>query len=352
MPNDDVRDALRQPNGEQLVRQAVENAKPWTPEDQDSEARRMTGAEMAAKRILDHQKGPPPRVPTGIEKLDFELGGGIPFGHLAVIGALSSHGKTALGMQIGHHNTKIEGREVLFLSLEMSLDQLADRTLSYASGIPASQWYSRNEHLEHDVKQHFEGAANYVFVDGISTLVEVEQELVRGFNAGIKVAIIDYCQFIDASSRDDTNSIMRRVSAKLKKLAKGHDAVIFALAQLHKRVVDRKPLAPQLMDIEYGSKLAHDADQVIFGLWPFRVDTTLPRDRYRLFIEKNRNGQSKVTIDAKFNPERMCVTAEVEPDVPSYRDRAAQEEQDFGGAGLLPFEEGFRTESKGGFYAE
>lgn len=305
---DDVRDALKQNEGEQLVRAAVESAKAWNEPEADNGVRRISMQQAVAERLDEHRQGPIPRVKLGIEKLDATLGGGIPYGSLVVVGALSSHGKTAFSLQVTHYITGGQGIPATFISLEMGAGELADRTLSYASDSPKEHWHKLLPRLDSDAADHFQGAATCTLVEGVSELDDVKREITLAFEGGSKVVIIDYAQLIDAGSRDDTNAIMRRVSAEFKRLAKQHHGIIVCLAQLNRRVEERKPLVPRLTDIEYGSKLGHDSDVVLFLVWPHRIDQREPPNRYQVFIEKNRNGQSKVGLNCNFNPPRQRIT--------------------------------------------
>ncbi len=298
---DDVRDALKQRDGEQLVRTAMEQATAWSAGDGADEptddVRRITMQQAVAERVSEYRKGPIPRVQLGIPKLDRTLGNGVPFGSFVIVGALSSHGKTAFSLQVAHRITGVQKIPVTFISVEMGIGELADRALSYASEAPKEEWHRLLEQLECDAAKHFQDAAPCVLVEGVSSLDEIKREITNAFESGYRVAVIDYAQLISASSRDDTNAIVRRVSATFKQVAKKHNAIVICLAQLNKRVEERKPLIPRLTDIEYGSKLGHDADVVLFLVWPHRIDQSKPLNEYQVFIEKNRNGRSKVAIN-------------------------------------------------------
>ena len=316
---DDCRDVLKLREGEQQLRRAISNAAVWHPNDSGN-IRRVPMQQAVNERLESYRNGPIPRVELGIGKLDRKLGGGIPYGTFGVVGALSSHGKTAFALQSTHHITRAEQLPTTFISVEMSVGELADRTMSYASDAPKENWHQLLERLEHDSKIHFENAAPCMLVEGLSSLADIEREITDAFESGSRVAIVDYAQLIDAGSRDDTNGIMRRVSATFKRLAKDHNAIVICLAQLNKRVEERNPLVPRLTDIEYGSKLGHDADVVLFLVWPHRIDQSKPADVYQVFVEKNRNGLSKFAVNCRFNPPRQRIT-EADPIVESHYER-------------------------------
>ncbi|EAQ79727.1 DnaB-like helicase C-terminal domain-containing protein [Blastopirellula marina] len=308
---DDCRDALRQKDGEKLLRAAIDHAKEWGPGTSQNPAsgkrRKMT--ELVSGVITQlREHGETPKVTTGIKRLDDTLGGGMRYSDLVVIGGLSSHMKSGFVQQIGHHVTCNEKLPFAFLSLEMAPDALAERTIQYASDVPKENWHRMTHIIEQDANKHFADAAPFEVIECDATLVEVEAAILDLFKSGTKIVAVDYAQMIMADGRDDPNIAMRKVSDRLKQLAKGNDAIVIVLAQLRKDVENRKPLVPRLTDIEYGPKLGQNADVCLFVVWPHKVDPSNPPNEYQIFLEKQRNGPSKVAITCRFEPSRLRIT--------------------------------------------
>jgi KaiC/GvpD/RAD55 family RecA-like ATPase/5S rRNA maturation endonuclease (ribonuclease M5) len=69
-----------------------------------------------------------PDIKTGIDNLDYNLGGGL-YPGLYVLGAISSLGKTALALQIADKIAS-QGHQVLFFSLEMGRYEMTCRSLA------------------------------------------------------------------------------------------------------------------------------------------------------------------------------------------------------------------------------
>lgn len=135
---DDTRDALKQADGEKLVRDCIDQAKHWNASEQ-KQIKLTTFRQVTADRLATHRQGPVPRIATGIPALDKHLGGGFDLGTMAVVSALSSHGKSAWALQTGHFVTTQLKIPALFVSIEMSLPQLADRTFSHISDAPQAE---------------------------------------------------------------------------------------------------------------------------------------------------------------------------------------------------------------------
>ena len=90
----------------------------------------ITGDDLIAQRRKDSEaarKG----TPTGLKTLDYAIGNGLP-NELTIIGAGSSLGKTTLALQIAD-NIAMTGRDVLYYSLEMSVGDMVNRSLSRMS---------------------------------------------------------------------------------------------------------------------------------------------------------------------------------------------------------------------------
>ena len=77
----------------------------------------------------------PPRVPTGIVGLDSALGGGLRATEIAVIGALTGSGKSALACWFTKAACSA-GKSVLYVSREMKRVALMERLISAESGVP------------------------------------------------------------------------------------------------------------------------------------------------------------------------------------------------------------------------
>ena len=86
---------------------------------------------------------------------------------------------------------------------------------------------------------------------------------------GIEMLIIDYLQLMDgASSKDNREQEISKISRGLKKLAKELDIPIIALSQLSRQVENRPSKKPQLSDLRDSGAIEQDADMVIFLLRP------------------------------------------------------------------------------------
>jgi len=287
-------------------------------------AKRVEKQKAISDRIKTHASGPIPRIKLGIPGLDAALGGGIAYSSFAVMAALSSHGKSAFGLQICHR-VEAAGISTAFISLEMSIEELSDRSLSYASSVPKQNWHHAVERLEHDTRAQFGTNARGYLIDDVSSLDDIRREIEWAFQNGCRLVVVDYLQLVGASeASSDTNARMARVSATCKRLAKAHNGVVLGLCQFSKRVETKKPLAPSMFDIDYGSAVTRDADVILGGIWPHKIDDRQRPNDYRVFVLKNRNGEANNVCSIDFTPPRQKFEDADPEDDPEFQDRMHQ----------------------------
>ncbi|MEX1042223.1 MAG: DnaB-like helicase C-terminal domain-containing protein [Pirellulaceae bacterium] len=309
--------------------EAMADAAPlWNPADATPEpggAKRVEKRQAISDRIKTHGKGPIPRIKLGIPGLDAALGGGIAFQSFTVFAALSSHGKSAFGLQVCHR-AEAAGVSTAFISLEMSIEELSDRSLSYASSVQKANWHQAVERLEHDTRAQFGHNARGFLIEDVSSLAEVKREAEWAFQSGCQLVVIDYLQLVGATDPgSDINARMAKVSTTCKQLAKAHNGVVLGLCQFSKRVEGKKPLAPSMFDIDYGSSITRDADVILGGIWPHKIDDKARPNDYRVFLLKNRNGEANSVCSIDFTPPRQkfedaAQEAADESDEESYHD--------------------------------
>lgn len=107
---------------EQRVKQAMENPA-LTEYEQLNDSNALNSF---LETIMDTERGK--KYPTGFEKLDEEIGGGL-YAGLYCVGAISSLGKTTFILQVACNLAK-QGFDVLFFSLEMAREELIAKSIS------------------------------------------------------------------------------------------------------------------------------------------------------------------------------------------------------------------------------
>lgn len=226
---------------------------------------------------------------TGFYKLDKMLNGGVRPGALYYLAARPSVGKSSLAAQIGLTNAK-DNRSVLFLSQEMTKEELADRAIANTGRINYSaiqtgkmndaDWSRTAEAVG---RESFKSV--YLDDQGGLTLMDIRTKAKQ--IKGLKVLILDYLQLC-AGKGDNRNSEIEVISRGLKTLAKELNIAVIALSQLNREVEKRPNKKPILADLRDSGSIEQDADAV-FLLYPVKEYESGDR-LLGLNIAKNRQG--------------------------------------------------------------
>lgn len=230
-------------------------------------------------------------IPTGVRGLDRLLDGGVRQGEYVTIGGRPGTGKSSLAFGIAWRMA-MAGRRVLYVSLEMSRQQLYRRLLAMASGVGLSRLRNPSVLTDAEWKRLY-GASPLVSVPlhiedepGLTParLDAKVQELKRG--KGLDAVFIDYLQLlrpdVKAFSRENEVASM---SAAMKGMAMRHGLPVFVLTQLNRNAEGRLDGSPQLSDIRESDALANDSDAVLF----------LARDMQAAFAAARRGVSDSIT---------------------------------------------------------
>lgn len=252
-------------------------------------------------------------VDTGIPEVDYAIGGGVAFGEMVVVAARPSHGKSAVALQMSH-TMSANGLPVAIVSEEMSSLALGKRTIQFATSTSEEHWKTSADAVQLDIARHFRARAEVTIIESCGSVdtacSEIEKLVVSG---GVKVAIIDYAQLLQAKGNGRYEQITR-VSQSLRMLASRLQIIVIVLAQLNREIEKRKTFTPMSSDIKETGQLEQDADVIIFGVWPHRINTEFPAKEYQFYISKNRNRPiNKGFIQCEFNPARQML-AESKPE--------------------------------------
>lgn len=231
-------------------------------------------------------------IPTGIQPIDDDTSGLQP-GWLTYVAARPGVGKTAFLMQAAVRAAR--EYPVMVASLEMSAQQLAQRTLCTIAGIS----YSQVRHGTLDDKgwerliaaeQTLAGLPIEVF-DRLETVAQIRSRVRRHKPS---LLIVDYVQLIRERRATNREDEISRVSRGLKLMAEDQQLSVFAAAQLN-----RKPEAegrpPNLSDLRGSGSLEQDAD-VVFLMHRQEDGTNVTFD-----MAKFRHGPTSRTV-LRWNP--------------------------------------------------
>lgn len=226
-------------------------------------------------------------IMTGMPRFD-AITGGLKGSDLIVIGARPSVGKSAFAL----HLSKLvadQGHKVLFISLEMSAEQVATRLLAAESGVPYSR--IQDGYLSAEQPSLLE-AANRKFINlpliiddkSSQNIADIQtkarREMARG---GLGMVVVDYLQIAAKDSTDFQQVTL--VSNGLKALAKDLNIPVIGLSQLSRGIEQRDNKRPVLSDLKQSGAIEQDADLCILLHSPKNK-----ADELELIVAKHRNG--------------------------------------------------------------
>lgn len=267
-------------------------------------------SEEMANEYLDRldrlAEGAAPVVQTEIKPLDKLLGGGFVTEGLYILAARPGVGKTTLGMKIAENVAKRE--PTLFVSLEMSREQLTSRRLAVRTGIWIPKILSgtlKSEELTEVCGAAAETAESRLRINQAPSATVADIALMARSMPGLRLIVVDYLGLIQSDGR--TESIYERMtanSAALKRLARSTGAPVLCLAQLNRESEKRTDHRPQMQDLRDSGAIEQDADGILMlhrpaKYWPpeKRPGPSEP-ELLEVEVVKNRHGPTgRINLD-------------------------------------------------------
>lgn len=240
-------------------------------------------------------------VPSGFSSLD-QITCGFQPGHLILLGARPSTGKTAFACNVALTAAK-RGWPVLFVSLEQSRNELAERLLAIESHLDSH--LLRTGGLSKEDRDSILRCAStlsdleiWVDAERGNTITDIcgrIRLMVR--RNRVKLAIVDYLQLIEpADRRVNREQQVATISRKLFCLAGQLQIPILVLVQLNRKVEETKDGRPQLWHLRESGCLEQDANLVLLLHRP-----DLNAAKTDLIVAKNRDGK-RADIPLEFHP--------------------------------------------------
>lgn len=216
------------------------------------------------KRVLNNESV---GVKTGFIRLDRFLRGGFSNSHLYILAGRPGMGKTTLAVNIAF-NASLKGARTLFLSLEMSGQDLAQRVLSAEICVPSARLHmGTSSELDLDLLERYDSSRAKLYIDQRSATISQIKErcLLMKKEYDLDFIVIDYLGLINEDRK--SSSLYEKttlVSGALKALAKDLNLPILVLCQLSRAVEQRDSKYPQLSDLRDSGSIEQDADVVMF----------------------------------------------------------------------------------------
>jgi replicative DNA helicase len=242
-------------------------------------------------------------VPTGFLDLD-NLTAGFQDSELVILAARPSVGKTAFALNMLRHIVVDEGLPALFVSLEQSRVEIAERLLCCQARINSHRL--RKGHLSADEVENLIAGGGILehakmFIDdspGQNMLRIAANARRLKLRHDIKIVVIDYLQLIDPDNKKDSRQEqVAAISRRLKFLARELKIPVVALAQVNRSSEDRQDHRPRLSDLRESGAIEQDADTVLLLHRPEYHEPGQHEGIVEVIVGKQRNGPTgEVTL--------------------------------------------------------
>ncbi len=205
---------------------------------------------------------------TGFEDIDKQLGGGMFKSEVYIIGARPGMGKTTLAINIAQ-NIVNSGRAVLFVSMEMTAQQIAAKRISVETGIPYTNLISGRIKGGEEAQMYnwlLDNASAPFYLTTRSDLTVAEIGRRARQVPDLACLIIDYIGLVpvpQSSASKPRYEQMTEISAGIKALAKSLNIPILALCQLNRENTSRSDKRPTMSDLRDSGAIEQDAGAII-----------------------------------------------------------------------------------------
>ena len=300
-------------------------------ENAEKEAYKQTSAANHLQEFLNgiSKSVNTPYIPTGFEKLDDVLDGGLYEG-LYIIGAIPSLGKTTLALQIADQIAQ-QGQDVLIFSLEMARTELMAKSISRltldrngstsnaktARGITTGSRYKNYSQQEHEiiqnaVKTYAEYAGNIYINEGIGDIGAAKiRETVENhilLTGKTPVILIDYIQILmqqDTRATDKQN--IDKAVIELKRISRDYKAAVIGISSFNRQNYNQAVTMEAFKEsggIEYSSDLLIGLQLKGAGTKDFDVNAAKDKNprEIELVVLKNRNGATGKKLAYEYYP--------------------------------------------------
>ena len=262
-----------------------------------------SGAETFDERYSNQERN---RIITGYDELD-EIIGSFCGGDYIALGACTGAGKTSIALNLSRMLC-IQGKKVMFCSLEMPIEQLRNRFNCINTGLDARKYRSCGFTKE-ELEKYKLGLSEldewslYILCDYNLTTEKLKAYATeQKKNFGLDFIVIDYLGLMSGYGNKSSYERVSALSRNIKVVATELNVPILVLVQLNRDSKGRDNKRPVLTDIRESGAIEQDADFVLFAYRDYMFSGDYDKkDDLEIIVAKNRHGISNVTCFLNFN---------------------------------------------------
>ena len=272
-------------------------------------------------------------ISSGYPYLD-NMCSGFKAGDMIVLAGRPGMGKTGFALNIALAIAK-NNLNVLFFSLEMPAEQITNRILSIECSINSrnilngkldqeeiNRLYANLDHIS-ELPIYVDETPSITISELRSKAKKLDAELRKTPNLNretqnkLDCIFIDYLQLMSSNVfKEDKVRQVEDISKNIKKLAKDLGIPIVAMAQLNRKIEERRGgkmeisgNKPMLSDLKDSGSIEQDADMVMFihREDAYKKSEEEKNNEAEIFVQKNRHGPTG-TVKLRFTPQYMKFT--------------------------------------------
>jgi replicative DNA helicase len=206
-------------------------------------------------------------IPTNFNGLDLFRGG------ITIIAARPSQGKTALMLSL-NRNLVNHGKKTITFSIEMPIDRLIIRDLSYHSKFNSEEIEKNmlNDIQLKELKKVSEEMKkmDIIYIDsGKQSAQRIIQRCKKQIiRSGLDVVFIDYLTLMKLEDGYNKNEMIENTLKEFREFAKECNVSVVILSQLNRQVEQRPDKRPILADLRDSGSIEQDAETIWFLFRP------------------------------------------------------------------------------------
>jgi replicative DNA helicase len=245
----------------------------------------------ATQSELEARADKPELSISSLPDLNFKIWGLKPKG-LTIIGGRTSQGKSSLALQMAY-DLADQGNEVVFLSLEMTVESLLERLFCNLLHIDNNKLQRGVFKVEYQNQwQTFKKMLNIPLKlsSGLGKTLEDINVMVQLLNPKPKAIFIDHIQGIRKgyNERRDMDDYL----LEFNELCITNNIAGVVVSQNSRKVFDDESKEPTLANLKGTGVLEELATTVLLVFWPHFYNENLDRNIYKIIIAKQRNGRT------------------------------------------------------------
>lgn len=225
-----------------------------------------------------------------------------------MLGARTSQGKSAVAVQMAYDLAN-QGVPVLFLSLEMTVDNILERLFCNVMQVNNYELLRGRYKTDKDIQDKMSTFSSIIdripltVTNGIGSdfsdiieLINLREESGNPF----KVIFVDYIQAISTSSRDSRETLNEYIR-KFREVCLENKIAGVLCSQINRMASKEKDSQPFMHQLKETGTLEEHADTIILLHWE-SFYTHTESSKYKIIIAKQRNGRTGEFI-INFYPE-------------------------------------------------